>query len=126
MNERELPFLAGIAGVLRWLEELANILSGPLLTAGLAIALIDLLTDGRLLDSEPSLLYGWAVSQAIGVDAQLVGAWDKARQAVRARRYWSLAGLLVLGLALAYVAWIANATSRPARGSQPCPPARPV
>jgi hypothetical protein len=56
-RNRELPFLAGIAGLLRWLEELANIVSGPLLTAGLAIALIDLLTDGALLTTQPWLLY---------------------------------------------------------------------
>src|SRR5215831_2323798 len=106
-RNRELPFLAGIAGCLRWLEELANIVAGPLLTAGLAVALIDLLTDGRLLASQPELLYGWAISQAVGVDAQLVASWDRARQALRARRYWSLAGLLVLGGALAAVGYLA-------------------
>jgi hypothetical protein len=107
MHHRELPFLAGIAGTLRWIEELANILAGPLLTVGLAIALVDLLTDGRLLTSQPGLLYGWAVSHAVGVDMQLVGSWDRARQALRARRSWELLGLLVLGVALAYVGWVA-------------------
>jgi hypothetical protein len=63
MRSRELPFLAGIAGLLRWLEELANIVAGPLLTVGLAIALIDLLTDGQLLASQPELLYGWRSRQ---------------------------------------------------------------
>lgn len=106
-RERELPMLGGIAAALRWLEELANIIAGPLLTAGLAIALIDLLTDGRLLASQPELLYAWAISQAIGVDAQLVASWDRARQALRTRRYWSLVGLLVLGVALAAVGYLA-------------------
>jgi hypothetical protein len=71
---RELPFLGGISGLLRWLEELANTVAGPLLTAGLAIALIDLLTDGALLTTQPWLLYAWAISQAVGVDAQLVAS----------------------------------------------------
>ena len=106
-RERELPMLGGIAATLRWLEELANIVAGPLLTAGLAIALIDLLTDGRLLASQPELLYAWAISQSVGVDMQLVGAWDKARQALRARRHWSLVGLLLLGVALATVSYLA-------------------
>lgn len=106
-NSRELPFLAGIAGVLRWFEELASIISGPLLTFGLGVALVDLLTDGALLASQPWMLYAWAISQAVGVDAQLVASWDKARQALRSRRYWALVGLLVLGVALAYVGYLA-------------------
>jgi hypothetical protein len=65
MREREFPLLAGIAAFFRWIEELANILSGLLLTAGLAIALIDLLTDGALLTAQPELLYGWAISQTV-------------------------------------------------------------
>lgn len=106
-REHELPMLAGIAAALRWVEELANIIAGPVLTAGLAIALVDLLTDGRLLTSWPALVYAWAVSQAVGVDMQLVGAWDKARAALRARRYGALAGLLLLGLSLAAVGYLA-------------------
>jgi hypothetical protein len=99
--------LAGIAGFIRWVEELANLVSGPLLTLGLGIALVDLLTDGSLLARMPALLYTWAITQAIGVDAQLVAMWDKAHIALRERRYWSLFGLVVLGVVLAYVAWIA-------------------
>lgn len=99
--------LAGIAGVIRWVEELANLLSGPLLTLGLGIALIDLLTDGNLLTHMPLLLYAWAISQAVGVDAQLVATWDRARIALREHRYWHLVGLFILGCLLAYVAWVA-------------------
>lgn len=107
MNRRELPLLGGIAAFIRWVEELANLLSGPLLTLGLGIALIDLLTDGSLLAHMPLLLYAWAVSQAVGVDAQLVATWDRARIALREHRYWSLFGLFILGAVLAYVAWVA-------------------
>jgi hypothetical protein len=107
MTNHELPMLAGIAAIFRWLEELAVIVSGPILTAGLAIALIDLLTDGALLARAPMLLYAWAVSQAIGVDAQLVGSAAKARAAIRARRPWAVAGYLTLVALLAYVAYVA-------------------
>ena len=103
----ELPLLAGLATCLRWLEELVALVSGPLLVAGLGISLVDLLTDGKLLATRPLLLYAWAISQTIGVDAQLVGAFAKARQALRARRYGELAGLLVLGCALAWVGFLA-------------------
>jgi hypothetical protein len=101
-----MKLLSGIAGTIRWLEELVNLVSGPLLTIGLGIALVDLLTDGALLTAAPALLYAWASSQAIGVDAQLVATWDRARIAARERRWWALVGLVVLGLALAYVAWV--------------------
>ena len=104
---RELPMLAGIAGIIRWVEELANLLSGPLLTLGLGIALIDLLTDGSLLARLPLLVYAWAISQAVGVDAQLVATWDRARGALREGRTWALVGLIALGGVLAYVAWVA-------------------
>jgi hypothetical protein len=105
--ERELPFLATIAGCLRWLEELLNILSGPLLVAGLGLALVDLLTDGALLTSQPELLYAWAIAMALGLDAQLVGTSAKLGRALRSQRYWTAAGCTVLVLALSYVAFLA-------------------
>jgi hypothetical protein len=104
--EHELPFLGGVTALIRWLEELVNITSGPVLTVGLGISLVDLLTDGALLSNLPVLLYCWAISQAVGVDAQLVASFDRARIALREKRWWSLAGLLLLGCALAYVAWV--------------------
>lgn len=106
-RDHEMPVLGGIAACLRWCEELLAIVSGPVLTFGLGIALVDLLTDGRLTATVPALLYAWAVSQAVGVDSQLVGAWDKARQAARQRRWGVLAGMVVLGVALSYVAVVA-------------------
>jgi len=103
----ELPFLAGIALLLRWCEELIVLLSGPLLMAGLGIGLVALLSDGQLLVTAPWLVYAWAISQAVGVDGQLVGAWYRVSVAV-ARKHWGVAlGFVVLGLLLAYVAYIA-------------------
>lgn len=99
--------LGALAGIIRWFEDLVNLLSGPLLTLGLGIALVALLTDGQLLARVPALLYVWAISQAAGVDAQLVSTWDRARSALREHRYWSLMGLVALGGVLAYVAWVA-------------------
>src|SRR5260221_24813 len=102
--------LGFLALLLRWIEELINTLSGPLLVVGLGIALVDLLTDGALTTSTPVLLYVWAVSQAAGVDAQLVGSFARARHALRRGHHWTLAGYLVLGAGLGYVAWIAAQT----------------
>ena len=102
----ELPFLGGITALIRWVEELVSLVAGPFLTIGLGISLVDLLTDGALLSKLPILLYCWAISQAVGVDAQLVASFDHARIALRERRYWSLLGLLLLGSCLAYVAWV--------------------
>lgn len=103
---RELPILGGIASVIRWLEELVSLLAGPLLTVGLGIALVALLSDGALLVRLPILVYIWAVSLAVGVDCQLIASFDRARQNVRERRYWSALVLLALGCVLAYVAWV--------------------
>jgi hypothetical protein len=101
-----LPLLGAIAGVIRWIEELVSLLSGPLLSVGLAIALIDLLTGGGLLRSFPELLYAWGVCQAVGIDAQLVATWDRCRLALRAGHWWTAIGLVVLGVALGYVGFL--------------------
>ncbi len=108
MNETpRLWGLGALSLLLRWLEELINTLSGPLLVFGLAIALVDLLTDGALTLAAPALLFAWAISMAVGVDAQLIGSFARARHALRQQHYWTVAGYLVLGAALAYVAWVA-------------------
>jgi hypothetical protein len=74
-RERPLFLLGWLSGLLRWLEEAIVLLSGPLMLVGLGIGLVALLSDGALLVAQPGLLYVWAVSQAVGVDGQLVGAW---------------------------------------------------
>jgi hypothetical protein len=102
----EMPALGGIAAMLRWLENLAALLSGPLLTVCMGVALTDLLSGGRLLASVPWLLYLWACAQAVGIDAQLVGAWDRCRENIRRRRWLAVAGLVLLGTALMYVGFL--------------------
>ena len=106
--ERELWALAGIAAVFTWLESLLTILAGPLLTFGLGLALVDLLTDGKLLAAQPALLYVWAVSQAAGLDAQFIGSAAKMARASRQGRPWHVVGFAVLCLALGYVAFLAS------------------
>jgi len=106
MRNHEFPLLGGIAAGIRWLEELVSLVSGPLLTVGLGIALVDLLTGGRLLSGLPELLFVWAIAQAVGIDAQLVAAWDRCRAAIREKRWLSVFGLVVLGCALGYVGFL--------------------
>ena len=109
-TERELWALAGIAAVFTWLESLLTILAGPLLTFGLGLALVDLLTDGKLLAAQPALLYVWAVSQAAGLDAQFIGSAANMARASRQGRGWHVAGYLALCLALGYVAFLGSYT----------------
>lgn len=105
-----MPVLGGIAAGIRWIEELVSLTSGPLLTVGLGIALVDLLTGGGLLRSAPELLFIWATTQAIGIDAQLVAAWDRCRTAIREKRWFAVAGLVVLGCVLGYI-WFLSASA---------------
>lgn len=104
-TERELPMLAGIARIFHWFEELLNILNGPILMFGAGIALVDLLTDGALTASAPFFLIAWALSQALGIDTQLLGCFARARSAVDG---WRRAGWLFLGAVLGYAAWQAG------------------
>ena len=106
-EENELPLLGGIAAFLRWLEELVVLVSGPLLMAGLGIGLVALLSDGALLVNAPWLVYAWAISQTVGVDGQLVGAWYRVSVAVGRRRIGVAIAYILLGLLLAYVAYVA-------------------
>lgn len=106
--EQELPLLGWIAGFLRWLEELIVLVSGPLLMVGLGIGLVALLSDGALLVTAPWLLYAWAISQTVGVDGQLVGAWYRVSVAVARRRWGVVFGFVVLGGVLAYIAYVAT------------------
>ena len=103
-HENELLMLAGIAAFIHWCEELLNILNGPLLLLGAGIALVDLLTDGALTVSAPVLLFAWAISQALGIDTQLLGCFARARGAGG----WPRVGWLVLGVILGFAAWQAG------------------
>ena len=53
---------------------------------GLGIGLAALLSDGALLLTASWLLYAWAISQTVGMDGQLVGAWYRVSVAIARRR----------------------------------------
>jgi hypothetical protein len=55
----------------------------------------------------PWLLYAWAISQTVGVDGQLVGAWYRVSVAVARRRWGVVIGFVILGGVLAYIAYVA-------------------
>lgn len=111
-DDIHLPLLGAISAFLLWMEQLIGLLSAPMLTAGLLIGLISLLSDGRLLLAAPGLLYAWAIALSIGVDGQLVGTWYRVSVVARdaslswGRKSLKLTGLILLGVALAYVAYI--------------------
>src|SRR5260370_13271841 len=109
MMQKELPALAGTAAVIRWFESLILLLAGPLLTIGLGVAVVDLATNNALLNSVPWLLVAWGIAMAIGLDAQVIAAWDRVGTAFRQRQWFVLALYLVVGLALGYRAYIARA-----------------
>jgi hypothetical protein len=107
MNQyHDLPLIGAIARAIRWAEELISLLSGPLLSVGLAIALIDLLTGGGLLRALPDLLFAWGICQAVGIDAQLVATWDRCRMAMRSGKWTQVVALALLGCALGYVGFL--------------------
>jgi hypothetical protein len=106
-GRRTVNVLQALAKALRWCEDLVSLVSGPVLLVGLGIGLVDLLTDGKLLISVPALLFAWAISQVVGVDAYLVVIWDHAARSFRAGKYGTATVLSVFGLVLAYVAFVA-------------------
>src|SRR5258706_8244225 len=106
---RELPMLAGIAAVIRWFESLVLLIAGPLLTIGLGVAVVDLATNNALLNSVPWLLVAWGIAMAIGLDAQVIAAWDRVGVAFRQRQWFVLTLYLVIGVVFGYVGYIACA-----------------
>src|SRR5260370_32024064 len=109
MTQRELPMLAGIAAIIRWFESLILLLAGPLLTIGLGVAVVDLATNNAMLNTVPWLLVAWGIAMAIGLDAQVIAAWDRVGVAFRQRQWFVLTLYLVVGVALGYVGYIACA-----------------
>src|SRR5260221_6298273 len=106
MTQRELPMLAGIAAVIRWFESLILLIAGPLLTIGLGVAVVDLATNNALLNSVPWLLVAWGIGLAIGLDAQVIAAWDRVGVAFRQRQWFVLALYLVVGVGIGYVGYV--------------------
>jgi hypothetical protein len=108
MEHDGMPGLAGIAAVMRWLEELIVVLSAPMLIFGMGITLVDLLTDGAATLAVPWLLFAWALSQAMGIEANISGAAFKAKLAYERGAWGALFFYTALVLSLGAVAIIAG------------------
>lgn len=104
-----MPLLGNLAGLIRWWESLVLLVSGPALTLGLLAAIVDLATDGALLRTYPWMLLGYAVCMAIGLDANLIIAWDSVKQHFLKKHVWRMLGYILVGCALGYVSYIAAA-----------------
>lgn len=108
MEHDGMPGLAGIAAVMRWLEELIVVLSAPMLIFGMGITLVDLLTDGAATLAVPWLLYAWAISQVLGIEANISGSVYKGKLAYERGAWGVLIFYAILALALMGVAIIAG------------------
>src|SRR5258708_22688412 len=74
------PFLiGGIADLLRWWELMIFTVSAPVLSVATVIAVVDLLTGGGLLATQPNLVFAFGVALAIGIDSQLPAACERVR-----------------------------------------------
>jgi hypothetical protein len=99
-QEQQLFGLGMLASTIRWIEELLNTLNGVNLMIGAGIAVVDLLTGGALAHTLPWVVFVWAVSQAVGIEVQLLGSFARARQAQRLGTHGAMWGWLLLGMVL--------------------------
>jgi len=109
-EEQQLWGLGIVAGVIHWLEELLGTLNGIVLMIGASIAVVDLLTSGALSQVSVLFVFGWAISQAIGLEVNLLGSFARARQAQRHGSTGAMLGWLTLGAILLGVTVIAGYT----------------
>lgn len=103
MKGERIFLLSGLADVIRWLEHLVFLLSGPMLTFACAVSVMDLLEHGSLLLHNPGLLVAWSAAMAISLDASLPASFERVRDAIERRKWWQVLGWLVLG---AYLGWM--------------------
>lgn len=98
--------LGWLATGIRFVEDVNSILSSVLISLALTIAVMDLVTGGALLQHLSALVYLWAGSVAVGVEATLVSAFDRAHQAWLEARRSHAALWLGLGILLAAVGFV--------------------
>jgi hypothetical protein len=107
MNENERYWgLPTLAYLIRWLMELVALLSKPLLMIGAGVSVFVWLTDGSVL-SIPLIYYGWALIQAIAVEALFYVIWHNASTAWRGHHPLVFTGNVLLGTALSVCVWAA-------------------
>ncbi len=102
----EYPGLNGLSYLIGYLEQLLAILSEQLLIGCAALAVVDFITGGRLLQL-PAIMYVWAGSLAIAVSACFIVTWRRAIRAFTLNYYGAAIGLCVMGIALGMVDWAA-------------------
>lgn len=102
------PGLNGLSYWIGYLEQFLAILSEPLLIACAALAVVDFMTGGRLLEL-PVLNYTWASSLAIAVTACFIVTWRRSIKAFTLNRYGVSISLAILGLLLGVVDFAAIA-----------------
>jgi hypothetical protein len=100
------PGLNSLSYLIGYLEQLLAILSEPLLIGCAAVAVIDFITGGRLLEL-PIIMYAWAGSLAIAVSATFIVTWRRAIRAFTLNYYGAGVGLAIMGIALGVVDWAA-------------------
>lgn len=103
------PGLSGLSWSIGYLEQFLSILSEPLLIGCSALAVIDFITGGQLLNL-PILMYLWASALAVAVTACFIVTWRRALRALSYNRYGSAFFLALLGVCLGLVDWTAVAT----------------
>lgn len=101
--------LRGLATGIRFVEDLNSILSSVFISLALILAVMSLITGGALLEALPWTLWIWAGALAVGVEATLVSAFDKAHQSWIERRRLVAFSWAVLGVLLAIVGFVAVA-----------------
>jgi len=104
----EFASLAYLETGLQWVENLIHILTPRLLVAGFVLSMIDLLTNGNLLQNG-YMIYVWAIIQAIAVDATLPNMWRLAFTRFDEKRWLAGSVLLIIGAGLAIVIFSALA-----------------
>lgn len=102
------PGLDGLSYWIGYLEQFLAIISEPLLIVCAALAVVDFMTGGRLLDL-PVLNYTWAGSLAVAVTACFIVTWRRAMKAFTLNRYGVSIGLAFLGVILGIVDFAAIA-----------------
>jgi len=102
----EYPGLNGLSYLIGYLEQLLAILSEPLLIGCAALAVVDFITGGRLLQL-PAIMYVWAGSLAIAVSACFIVTWRRCIRAFTLNYYGAAIGLAVMGICLGLVDWAA-------------------
>ena len=108
-HERLETVLRGLATGIRFIEDLNGILSSVFISLALILAVISLITGGALLQAVPWTLWIWAGALAVGVEATLVSAFDKAHQAWMEQHGLIASAWAGLGVMLAIVGFVAVA-----------------